>query len=141
MRDGRPFSIIALAVLAAAGGIWVLLGAAGAHQLDTYRIGDFVLGGSVGPVVAIVWGVMLLVSAVLIAMVHRWGWALLMISTGVGLLASLWQWWIGNLEPVRMAIFVVTAFYLNAREVRELLLRPTGHATVVPLAPREGERR
>jgi ribosomal protein L12E/L44/L45/RPP1/RPP2 len=64
-----------------------------------------------------------------------------MLSTGLGLFGALWQWWIGNLEPVRMAILVLTAFYLNGREVRELLLGTEERMTAVPLAPPEGGHR
>ena len=140
MRAGRPFSIIALAVLAAAGGIWVLGAAAALRPVDHYPFGDIELSNSVARAVALVWGVVLLVSAVLIALLNRWGWVVLMIVTGIGLLAALWQWWIGNPEPVRLAIFVMTAFYLNAREVRDRLLATSGRAPAVPLAPPEGGR-
>lgn len=141
MRAGRPFSIIALAVLAAVGGIWVLGGAAGLRPVDHYPFGDIELSDTVARTVALVWGVVLLVSAILIALLNRWGWVVLMIATGIGLLAALWQWWIGHPEPARLAIFVVTAFYLNAREARDLLLAPGGRAPAVPLAPPEGGRR
>jgi hypothetical protein len=137
MRAGRPFSIIALAVLAAAGGIWVLGAVAGLRPVDQYPFGSIKLGDDVARAIALVWGVVLLISAILIALLNRWGWAVLMVVTGIGLLAALWQWWIGNPEPVRLAIFVVTAFYLNAREVRDLLLTPTGRAGSVPLPPAE----
>jgi hypothetical protein len=90
--------------------------------------------------VAAAWGVMPLLSAGLLLALHRWGWTLLMLSTGLGLLGALWQWWIGNPEPVRLLLLVATAFYLNAREVRELLVATTERATIVPLAPPEGGR-
>jgi ribosomal protein L12E/L44/L45/RPP1/RPP2 len=64
-----------------------------------------------------------------------------MLATGLGLLGALWQWWIGNLEPVRMLILVATAFYLNARDVRELLLSTAERVAAIPLAPPEGGRR
>ena len=87
------------------------------------------------------WAAMLLASAVLLLALHRWGWTVLMLATGLGLCGALWQWWIGNLEPVRMLILVATAFYLNGREVRDLLLRTVDRAAAVPLAPPEGGRR
>jgi len=138
---GRPFGILALATLALLGGLWALAAAAGLRPLDDYRIGESMLDPWVPQLVAGVWGVMLLIAAILLLLLHRWGWELLMISTGVGLFGALWQWWIDNLEPVRMALLVLTAFYLNGREVREILLGVQERARAVPLAPREGGHR
>lgn len=136
----RPFSVFALAAVAALGGVWVLTGTLGLRPPDTYPVGDLKLSPDLVRLFWLAWGVMLIVSAVMIVLLRRQGWALLMISTGVGLLAALWQWWIGNLEPVRMAILVVTAFYLNARQVRELFLESRERATFVPLAPPEADQ-
>lgn len=138
---GRPFGIFVLAALAALSGIWALAAVAGLRPLDEYRIGDAVLPAAVPLAVAAAWGVLLLASAGLLLALHRWGWTLLMLSTGIGLLGALWQWWVGNLEPVRLALLVITAFYLNAREVRELLLPTTTRVEAIPLAPPEGGRR
>jgi hypothetical protein len=132
---GHRFSIVALATVASLGGVWVLSGALGLRPGDAYRVGDAALSTDAVRVFWVLWGAMLLTSAVLIPLRRGWGWALLMIATSIGLVVALWQWWIGNLEPVRMAILVVTAFYLNAREVRDVLLHPTEGTTVVPLAP------
>lgn len=138
---GRPFGVLVLAVLAALGGLWALAAAAGLRPLDDYRVGDIAVAPEVSAVVAATWGAMLLLAGVLLLLLHRWGWELLMLATGLGLFAALWQWWVGNLEPVRMVILVLTAFYLNGREVRDLLLGTPERATVVPLAPPEGGRR
>jgi hypothetical protein len=135
---GRPFGIFALALFALLGGLWTLAAALELRPLDVYRIGETVLDPIVPQAIAAVWGAMLVVAAVLLLLLHRWGWELLMISTGIGLFGALWQWWVGNLEPIRMALLVLTAFYLNGREVRELLLGVEQRATAVPLAPPEG---
>ena len=82
---------------------------------------------------------MLLAGALLLVALHRWGWVLLMLATGLGLLASLWQWWLGNPEPIRLALLVVTAFYLTgARCATSSCARRARR--VVPLAPPEGGR-
>lgn len=137
----RPFGIFALAVFALLGGMWTLAAAAGLRPLDDYRVGDLVLDAWVPQLISGAWGVMLVIAAILLLLLHRWGWELLMLSTGIGLFGALWQWWIGNLEPVRMALLVLTAFYLNGREVREVLFRVHERARVVPLAPLEGGHR
>lgn len=135
---GRPFGIIVLATLATLGGLWSLAAAAGLRPMDVYVVGTLVLPPEAPRVAAAAWGVLLLVSAALLLLLHRWGWELLMLSTGVGLLGALWQWWIGNLEPVRLGLLVATAFYLNGREVRDILFAAPGRVPVVPLAPPEG---
>ena len=138
---GRPFGVLVLAVLAAAGGLWAFAAVAGLRPLDDYNVGDISLAPEASAAVAAAWGAMLLLSAVLLLLLHRWGWELLMISTGLGLFGALWQWWIGNLEPIRMAVLVMTAFYLNGRQVRDLLVGTAERSTAAPLAPPEGGRR
>jgi hypothetical protein len=138
---GRPFGIVALAAFATLGGLWALAAAAGLRPLDEYVIGSTTLPPLVPQVVAAAWGVLLLASAGLLIALHRSGWMLLMITTGLGLFGALWQWWIGSLEPVRMLLLVATAFYLTARQVRERLVTTTERASIVPLAPREEVRR
>lgn len=138
---GRPFGILVLAVSATLGGLWALAAAVGLRPLDDYRVGNLVLPPEIPLVITAAWGVLLLVSAMLLLGLHRWGWTVLMLSTGLGLFGALWQWWIGNLEPIRMALLIVTALYLNGREVRELLLPSAERPDVIPLAPPEGGRR
>lgn len=138
---GRPFGILALAILAVVGGLWALAAAAGLRPLDDYAVGSLALPAQVPLVIALTWGASLLVSAGLLLALHRWGWTLLMLSTGLGLFGALWQWWSGNPEPVRMAVLVLTAFYLNGREIRELLMPAVERPEPIPLAPPEGGRR
>jgi hypothetical protein len=137
----RPFGILVLAVLSLAAGLWALAAVAGLRQLDDYRIGQIQLPPEVPLAVTAAWGVLLLVAAVLLFVLNRWGWTILMLTTGLGLFGALWQWWIGNLEPVRLGLLVLTAFYLNGRETRDLLLGSRDQVAVVPLAPPEGGRR
>jgi len=138
---GRPFGIVVLALLALAGGLWALAGVAGLHGMDEYSLEGLDIPADVVRLVVAAWAATLLVGGLFLLALHRWGWVMLMLATGGGLAASLWQWWLGNPEAIRLAILVVTAFYLNAHEVRDLLLRPTERTQVVPLAPQEGGRR
>jgi hypothetical protein len=138
---GRPFGIVALAALAVFAGLWSVAAAAGLRSLDVYSVGSTVLPAEVPQAVSAAWGLVLLVSAVLLLGLRRWGWTLLMLATGLGLFGALWQWWVGNLEPVRLAALVATAFYLNGREVRELLFPATARAEAIPLAAPEGGHR
>ena len=115
---GRPFGIVALAVLAVAGGLWALTGVAGLRPVPEFALKGLEIPEELVRVIVAGWVVMLLAGAFLLLALHRWGWVLLMLGTGLGLMASLWQWWMGNPEPIRLALLVVTAFYLNAGEGR-----------------------
>ncbi len=138
---GRPFGILALAVLAVAGALWALAGVAGLRAVPEFSLKGLELSPDLVRAIIAGWSAMLLAGALLLVALHRWGWVLLMLATGIGLLAALWQWWLGNPEPIRLALLVVTAFYLNGHSVRDLLLRQVERAGVVPLAPQEGGRR
>jgi hypothetical protein len=138
---GRPFGIVALVVLAVAGGLWALAGVAGLHAVDDFSLKGMPIAPEVVRVVIAGWAMALLAGALLLLALHRWGWVLLMVVTGLGLLGSLWQWWTGNPEPIRLALLVVTAFYLNGHQVRDLFFRSVERAGAVPLAPQEGGRR
>ena len=138
---GRPFGILALAVLAVAGGLWALTGVTGLRPVPEFSLRGIELAPELVRVIVAGWAAMLLAGALLLVALHRWGWVLLMLATGLGLLAALWQWQLGNPEPIRLALLVVTAFYLNGQSVRDLLLRQVDRAGVVPLAPPESGRR
>ncbi len=138
---GRPFGILVLAVLGIAGGLWAIAGLTGLHDVPEFSIRTASVPEGVVRVVIALWAAMTVAAALLLLALHRWGWILAMLAAGMGLLASLWAWALGHPEPVRLLILVVTAFYLNGREVRELLLKMPGRAPVVPLAPAEDGRR
>jgi hypothetical protein len=138
---GRPFGIVALAALAVAGAAWGLAGVVGLRAVPEFSLKGIDLAPELVRVVVAGWSAMLLAGALLLVMLRRWGWVILMLATGLGLLAGLWQWWMGSQEPIRLALLVVTAFYLNGHQVRDLLQRQVDRAGVVPLAPPEGGRR
>jgi hypothetical protein len=138
---GRPFGILVLAALAVAAALWALAGVAGLRAVPEFSLKGIELAPELVRAIIAGWSVMLLAGALLIVALHRWGWVLLMLATGMGLLAALWQWALGGPEPIRLALLVVTAFYLNGHAVRDLLPRQVERAGVVPLAPQEGGRR
>jgi hypothetical protein len=138
---GRPFGILVLVVLAVAGGVWALTGVADLRPVPEFSLKGVEVAPELVRIVIAGWAAMLIAGAVLLLALHRWGWVLLMLATGLGLLAALWQWWLGNPEPIRLGLLVVTAFYLNGRAARDVLLRPVERVGVVPLAPQEGGRR
>jgi hypothetical protein len=91
---GRPFGIIALAVLAVGGGLWARAGVAGLHDLRGYSLKSVDVAPEVVRGIIAGWAVALLAGALPLLALHRWGWVLLMLATGLGLLGSLWQWWL-----------------------------------------------
>lgn len=138
---GRPFGIIVLAGLGIVGGLWALAGLAGMHDVPEFSVRTASMPEELVRVAIAAWAGATLVAAVLLLAIRRWGWILAMLTTGVGLLATLWSWMLGHPEPVRLLILVVSAFYLNGRQVRDLLLGTPAPASVVPLAPEEAGRR
>jgi hypothetical protein len=69
------------------------------------------------------WAVLSVLSAIWLWTLSRRGWALTMLLVGVGLVANLVLWSIGQPHFVRMAIQAATALYLNSAPVRRLFER------------------
>lgn len=138
---GRPFGLYVLAVLGLAGAAWALTGVAGLRPLADLAIKGLAVPAEVVRAATAVWAAMSLASAVLLFVRPRWGWTLAMLTTGMGLLVMLWTWYLGSEDPVRLAIVVGTAFYLNGREIRDLVDPPAERGSAVPLAPPGGGRR
>lgn len=82
------------------------------------------------------WAAANLVAAFLLWRLSRRGWALTMVIVGLGLVANLVYWWVGEPNHLRMALNVVMAFYLNSRSVRAIFERRM-EVTKVVLSSRE----
>ena len=72
---------------------------------------------------ALGWAVINVLAAVWLWTLSRRGWVLVMVLVGIGLVANLFLWSIGQPAWLRMAIQAATAFYLNAAPVRALFVR------------------
>jgi hypothetical protein len=80
------------------------------------------------------------VGAIALWRFHRFGWYAVMLLTGLGLAVqlALYVWATPNF--VNMAIFAVSAFYLNQREVKEIFLsRPADPEPVILEAEQGGQ--
>jgi hypothetical protein len=79
-------------------------------------------------------GLLSVVGALALWRLNRFGWYAIMLLTGFGLAfqIALWVWATPNY--VNLAIFVVSAFYLNQREVKEIFLAPPVEQAIVVLA-------
>ena len=66
------------------------------------------------------WAIVNVLAALWLWTLSRRGWVLVMVLVGVGLVANLYLWFLGEPAWLRMAIQAATAFYLNSAPVRHL---------------------
>ena len=119
-----PLGLWAVAVLLILGGLAFLMGALGGGPsfLSGGMIG--LLASAAGRVVLAVLAVGMIVAAVGILLRMRIAWGLTMFIVLIGLAVNLLAYVGGDPNYLRLAVFVVTAFYLNQRAVREVFLGP-----------------
>ena len=117
-----PLGLWAVAALLVVGGVGFVMAA-----LDVGP--PFLAGGLVGIQEAswgntalIVVGAAMIVAAVGLLLRVQSAWGLTMLIVGLGLAVNLIAYIGGDPNFLRMAIFVLMAFYLNARPVREVFL-------------------
>jgi lysylphosphatidylglycerol synthetase-like protein (DUF2156 family) len=85
-------------------------------------------------VVAVV-AVLRLLAAVGLWLGSRRAWVLTMLVVGVGLVFSLYIYWVGDPPYARMAIDIVIAFYLNQGAVRDYFEGQTRGAAASVMSP------
>jgi hypothetical protein len=78
----------------------------------------------------VAWAFVAILAALWLWTLSRRGWALIMVLTGLGLIANLVLWYTGNPNFVRMAIQAATALYLNTAAVQQLFLRQEQVSTI-----------
>ena len=120
-----PLGLWAIAVLLVIGGIAFLLGVAGAGP-------SFMSGGLIGlqtfpegRVALAVVAVAMILAAIGILLRIPSAWGLTMLIVLIGLVVNLLAYVGGDPNYLRLAIFVLTAFYLNQRAVREVFIGPS----------------
>lgn len=119
-------------------GLWVVsallvVGGVG-FLMAVFDLGPpFLAGGLVGikdsqagQVVLAITGVAMLVAAVGLLLRVQSAWGLTMLIVGIGLIVNLVAYFTGDPNFLRMLIFVLMAFYLNGRPVREVFLGVDG---------------
>jgi hypothetical protein len=122
-------------------GLWVVaallvVGGAG-FLMAVLDIGPpFLAGGlvsiqdsQVGQVTLVVVGVAMIAAAAGLLLRMQAAWGLTMLLVGLGLAVNLLAYISGDPNYLRMTIFVLMAFYLNARPVREVFLGPSAART------------
>ena len=117
-----PLGLWVVAALLVVGGVGFLM--------VVFDVGPpFLAGGlvgikdsQVGQPVLVVTGVAMLLAAVGLLLRVPSAWGLTMLIVGLGLVVNLIAYFTGDPNFLRMAIFVLMAFYLNGRPVREVFL-------------------
>jgi hypothetical protein len=117
-----PLGLWVVAALLVAGGIAFALGAFGVGP--SFLSGGLIgLGGSdQGRIVLAILATAMILAAIGIVLRVRAAWGLTMFIVLIGLVVNLSAYFGGDPNYLRLAIFVVTAFYLNQRVVREVFL-------------------
>jgi hypothetical protein len=117
-----PLGLWVVAALLVVGGVGFLMA--------VFDVGPpFLAGGLVGmkdsqagQAVIVIAGVAMLLAAVGLILRVQPAWGLTMLIVGLGLVVNLIAYLTGDPNFLRMAIFVLMAFYLNGQPVREVFL-------------------
>ena len=119
-RPPLPLGLWVIAVLLAIGGVAILLSALGFRE-SLLSGGLLGLDGTPeGRVVVGAFGAAMFVAGIGMLLRSRSAWGLGMLLICIGLAVNLVSYFTGDPNLVRLAIFVVTAFYLNQRAVHEV---------------------
>ena len=142
-RRRRPFALIALAVLLlfkAGLALLLLLGVSLAESgllADVMRLnpelGALVEAATLSQGLLIAIAVVLVVAAVGLLSLHRRGWLLAMVATGVFVGFDIVAFTAGTANYLWMALNIASVFYLNQTDVREAV-----GVTTEPLVPSVG---
>jgi len=148
LRRRLPFTLYVLAALMAFKALLLFLVVAGASLADTLRpvlgfsnttaLMDAVSETPGAGAVLVTFGILLLLSVVGIISRRRIGWLLAMVITGLFVALDIYGFMNGGANHLWMGLNILTVFYLNQRDVREVV----GAATVLTADPADpAERR
>ena len=128
----RPFGVIVLALIHI---LYALLGLAAVYGVAEARPGSGTAAllealGDQEQLYAIA-SIVAIVIAIGLWRLDRWAWYLAMTWTGIGLVVQILLYLGHHQSYLHMAVYVVEAFYLNQREVKEVFkLQPVSVAAV-----------
>ena len=124
VRVPLPVGLWVVAVLLVVGGIGFLL--AGFDTGPTFLRGGLIgiRDSQAGQAALMITGVAMVAAAAGLLLRVPSAWGLTMLIVGIGLVVNLIAYIGGDPNYLRMAIFVLMAFYLNQRSVREVFLAP-----------------
>lgn len=114
-----PFGLIVVVILQLAAAAWILTGAAGLRPLEgTTIFADLFRSSQAVAIMFAVIGGVQAVAALLLLTRNRLAWLVIMLIMGASLVTGITSYFVGDPEPVRLFLYVVSAFYLNQRPVR-----------------------
>lgn len=130
VRRKRPFGVLVVALIQIGTIVFALLGTLASlampweGTLVTYLQEHAWARGAI-----LLFGVAVLVAVIGMWQLRYWGWALMVALVGVSLLLDLTAWWQAGSAAtialyVRLALDVVSAFYLNTRAVQDAFRGP-----------------
>jgi hypothetical protein len=116
-RPPLPLGLWVIAILLAVGGVAILLSAIGVR--DGLLTGGLMSldRSTEGRVVIALFGSAMIVAGIGMLLRIRSAWGLAMLLIGIGLATNLVSYFVGDPNLLRLAIFVIAAFYLNQRAV------------------------
>jgi hypothetical protein len=119
-----PLGLWVVALLLVVGGVGFVMAvlAIGPPFLAGGLVG--IKGSQAGQAALLITGVAMVVAAAGLLLRVQSAWGLTMLIVGIGLVVNLIAYVSGDPNYLRMAIFVLMAFYLNQRSVREVFLSP-----------------
>ena len=132
-RGRRPFGVVVLALIHLIFGALGLAAVAGFAEARPEPARPCCSRRwAISTTCAAILSIVAFVIAIGLWRLDRWAWYLAMIWTGLGLALQILLYLDGHGNYVHMAIYVVEAFYLNQREVKDVFrLQPVPVATVV----------
>jgi len=116
---GLPFGLIVVVILQLAAAVWILTGVFGLRTLEgTTFLADALESNQAALYVFGVIGGVQAIAALLLLLRSRLAWLVIMLIMGASLVFGILSYAAGDPAPVRLTLYVVSAFYLNQRPVR-----------------------
>lgn len=128
---GRPFGLLVLAGLLLFKALLLVLVVAGAYLKDAGPLRDLIalpiaVFAEIRDTPAAGIGALILVAALVASALgllggRRWGWVGAMVTTGFFLATDIYAFSEGSANHLWMALNIITVFYLNQAEVRQVV--------------------
>lgn len=134
----RPLGLVLLVGFALISGAQSLLAAFGVLDARVGSLGSLLTDPLQFQVFSIVLAAIYITTGLATWLILRVGWYAMVLLAGLGLLIQIILYVYGTPNFLTMTVGVLTAFYLNQREVKALFLEPRTMASAVVLT-REGE--
>ena len=129
----RPLGVIVIVVLVLLLGIQSIAAGLGFVAARQGSIASVITDETLFEAYEITMGLILIAAALATFFLWRVGWYATILLAGFGLAVQITLYFWGTPNFVSLALFVVTALYLNQRQVKALFLAPRNEPTTVVL--------